>query len=55
MYSAPHESVTVTHRPNLFGFEFDTELLEMVNDDDFSQVIPQEFSLEKKDVAVKGF
>ena len=55
MYSAPHESVTVTHRPNLFGFEFDTELLETADDDDFRQVIPQEFFPGKKDVAVKGF
>ena len=46
MYSAPHESVTVTHRPDLFSFEFDIELLEMADDDDFRQVIPQEFSQE---------
>ena len=54
MYSAPHESVTVTHRPNLFSFEFDTELLEMADDDDFRQVIPQEFSLEKKMLLLKA-
>ena len=56
MYSAPHESVTVTvtHRPNLFGFEFDTELLEMADDDDFRQVIPQEFSQEKKMLLLKA-
>ena len=30
-------------------------MLEMADDDDFRQVIPQEFSLKKKDVVIKGF
>ena len=30
-------------------------MLEMADDDDFRQVIQQEFSLKKKDVAIKGF
>ena len=42
-------------RQNLFSFEFDSEMLEMADDDDFRQVIQQEFSLKKKDVAIKGF
>ena len=42
-------------RQNLFSFEFDSEMLEMADDDDFCQVIQQEFSLKKKDVAIKGF
>lgn len=33
---------------NLFTFEFDSEMLEMADDDDFRQVIPQEFTLKKK-------
>ena len=33
---------------NLFSFEFDSEMLEMADDDDFRQVIPQEFTLKKK-------
>lgn len=40
---------------NLFSFEFDSEMLEMADDDDFRQVIPQEFTLKKKNVALKGF
>lgn len=40
---------------NLFSFEFDSEMLEMADDDDFRQVIPQEFTLKKKSVALKGF
>ena len=42
-------------RQNLFSFEFDSEMFEMADDDDFRQVIQQEFSLKKKDVAIKGF
>ena len=42
-------------RQNLFSFEFDSEMLEMADDDDFRQVIQQQFSLKKKDVAIKGF
>ena len=42
-------------RQNLFSFEFDSEMLEMADDDDFRQVIQQQLSLKKKDVAIKGF
>lgn len=41
-------------RQNLFSFEFDSEMLEMADDDDFRQVIPQEFSLEKKMLLLKA-
>lgn len=40
---------------SLFSFEFDSEMLEMADDDDFRQVIPQEFTLKKKMLLLKAF